>query len=432
MNNTDVFADAVQQLERMASQADVGPEVVAALRQPKATQIASLPVRRDDGSTSYFTAYRCHYNDVLGPTKGGIRFHPGVTREEVQALALWMTLKCAVVGIPYGGAKGGVTVDPKGLSRMELERLSRAYIRAMADFVGPDVDIPAPDVYTDARIMGWMADEYQAIKRVKAPGVITGKPISLGGSYGRDEATGRGAYLITRELAKRRGLDPTRSTVAIQGFGNAGYHIARLLDQDGYRIVAVSDSKGAIYGDEGYDTEQLARVKSEEGSVTAMKGQVQLTNEEILELDVDILIPAALESVISPTNADRVKAPYIVEVANGPITSDADATLVANGQTVVPDVLANAGGVTVSYFEWVQNRAGWRWTLNEVRERLEEIMVGAFFDVWSHAEAKALPLRNAAYALAIGRIGEAITSHGTREYFRPLVKLRGKVPTGPE
>jgi glutamate dehydrogenase (NADP+) len=429
---SDVFADSVQQLERMAAQADVGGEVVAALRQPKATQIASLPVRRDDGSTSYFTAYRCHYNDVLGPTKGGIRFHPGVTLSEVQALALWMTLKTAVVGIPYGGAKGGVTVDPKALSRMELERLSREYIRAMADFVGPDIDIPAPDVYTDARIMGWMADEYQAIKRVKAPGVITGKPISLGGSYGREEATGRGAYLVTRELAKRRGLDPRHSTVAIQGFGNAGYHIARLLEKDGYRIVAVSDSKGAIYADEGYDIEELARLKQEEGSVTAMRGQVNLTNEEILELDVDILVPAALESVVVPANVDRVKAPYIVEVANGPISSDADARLAACGQTVVPDVLANAGGVTVSYFEWVQNRAGWRWTLNEVRERLEEIMVGAFYNVWSHAETAGMPLRNAAYALAIKRIGDAVTAHGTREFFRPPVKLRGKVPTGPE
>ncbi len=431
MSQRDVFEDSLRQLERMAREADVGPEVVSALRQPKATQIASLPVRRDDGSTSYFTAYRCRYNDALGPTKGGIRFHPDVSREEVQALALWMTLKCAVVGIPYGGGKGGVTVDPKGLSRMELERLSRAYIRAMADFVGPDIDIPAPDVYTDARIMGWMADEYQAIKRCKAPGVITGKPISLGGSYGRDEATGRGAYLITRELAKRRGLEPRQSTVALQGFGNAGYHVARLLERDGYRIVAVSDSKGAIYGDEGYAIEELAELKREEGSVTAKRGQVRLSNEELLELDVDLLIPAALEGVITEENAGRVKAPYIIEVANGPITSDADATLAANGHTVAPDVLANAGGVTVSYFEWVQNRAGWRWTLNEVRERLEEIMVGAFYNVWSHSETTGLPLRNAAYALAIGRIGEAIQAHGTREYFRPPVKLRGKVPTGP-
>ena len=431
MSPNDVFADSLQQLERIAAEAEVAAEVVAALKQPQATMVASLPVRLDDGATKYFTAYRCRYNDALGPTKGGIRFHPDVTREEVQALALWMTLKTAVVDIPYGGGKGGVTVDPKALSRMELERLSRAYIRAMADFVGPEIDIPAPDVYTDARIMGWMADEYQAIKRVKAPDVITGKPIRLGGCLGREEATGRGAYIVTRELAARRGLAPETTTVAVQGFGNAGYHLARLLERDGYRVVAVSDSRGAIYTDEGYDIEALARLKREQGSVTAMPGQVQLTNEELLELDVDILAPAALESVISPANVDRIKAPYIVEVANGPITSEADAVLAARDHVVVPDVLANAGGVTVSYFEWVQNRAGWRWTLDSVRERLEEVMVKAFDNVWEHAQQHGRPLRNAAYVLAIQRIGEAIQSHGTQEYFRPPVKRRGKVPTGP-
>lgn len=431
MSATDVFADSIRLLERIAAEAHVGGEVVAALRQPKATLVASLPVRRDDGSTSYFTAYRCRYNDALGPTKGGIRFHPGVTQEEVQALALWMTLKTAVVDLPYGGAKGGVTVDPKSLSRLELERLSRAYIRAMADFVGPDIDIPAPDVYTDARIMGWMADEYQAIRRIKAPDAITGKPISLGGSYGREEATGRGAYLVTRELARRRGLEPKKTTVALQGFGNAGYNLARLLRKDGYKIVAVSDSRGAIYADEGYDIEKLRRLKRERGSVTAMSGQVQLTNEELLELDVDLLVPAALENVITPDNAGRVKAPYIVEVANGPITSEADAVLASKGHLVVPDVLANAGGVTVSYFEWVQNRTGLRWRLGEVHERLEETMVGAFCAVWANAEQHDVPLRNAAYVQAIRRIGEAIQSHGTREYFRPAVRTRGRVPTGP-
>lgn len=429
MNELDVFADSVHRMQRIAGEAGVGPEVVAALSQPKATMMAALPVRRDDGSTSYFTAYRCRYNDALGPTKGGIRYHPGVTREEVQALALWMTLKCAVVGIPYGGGKGGVTVDPKSLSRMELERLSRAYIRAMADFVGPNTDIPAPDVYTDARIMGWMADEYQAIKRVKAPGVITGKPISLGGSFGRDEATGRGAYLTTRELMKRQGKEPADTTVALQGFGNAGIHIARLLERDGYKIVAVSDSKGAIYSDEGYDIAALEALKEAEGTVTAMEGQVRLTNEELLELDVDILCPAALESVISEENAERIQAPVIVEVANGPITSDADAILTAKGTVIIPDILANAGGVTVSYFEWVQNRAGYQWSLEEVREKLETIMVDSFNRVWDHTEESGVPLRNSAYILAIRRIGEAIQSHGTREYFRPPVKLKG-VPIG--
>ncbi len=425
MSEKDIFADSVHRLQRIASEAGVGPEVVAALSQPKATLIASLPVRRDDGSTTYFTAYRCQYNDALGPTKGGIRFHPGVTCEEIQALALWMTLKTAVVRIPFGGGKGGVTVDPKALSRMELERLSRAYIRAMADFVGPRTDIPAPDVYTDARIMGWMADEYQAIKRVKAPDIITGKPISLGGSFGREEATGRGAYLTTRELLKRLGRESAGTTVALQGFGNAGIHIARLLHQEGYRIVAVSDSKGAIYSDRGYDIERLEALKSAEGTVTAMEGQVRLTNDELLELDVDILVPAALESVIGEWNADRIKAPIIVEVANGPLTSDADSTLADNGCVIIPDILANAGGVTVSYFEWVQNRAGYHWSLSEVREKMEKIMVDAFDRVWTHSEETGVPLRNSAYVLAIRRIGEAIQSHGTREYFRPPVKLKG-------
>ncbi len=418
------------QLRHVAKRMKLDPNIHEILQHSQRALEVSIPVVMDNGTIRVFKGYRVQHSQARGPGKGGVRFHQNVTLDEVKALAMWMTWKCAVVGIPYGGAKGGVTVDPKALSRMELERLSRAYIRAMADFVGPDTDIPAPDVYTDARIMGWMADEYQAIKRLKAPAVITGKPISLGGSFGREEATGRGAYLVTCELAKRRDLDPEATTVALQGFGNAGYNIARLLDRDGYRIVAVSDSRGAIYSDEGYDIEELARLKKESGSVTAMPGQVNLTNEELLELDVDILVPAALEGVIGPWNADRIKARFIVEVANGPVTSSADAILNDNGRIVLPDVLANAGGVTVSYFEWVQNRAGWRWELDEVRQRLEKRMVDAFYEVWNHAEEAGIPLRNAAYRLAVRRISEAIQSHGTRDYFRPPVKLRGTVPAG--
>jgi glutamate dehydrogenase (NADP+) len=263
----DVFADAVARVERIGRQAGVAPEVLAALRQPAALLTAALPVRMDDGSTRRFLGFRCRYNDALGPTKGGIRYHPNVTIEEVKALALWMTIKCAVVGLPYGGAKGGVIVDPKRLSRLEIERLSRAYIRAMADFVGPDKDIPAPDVYTNARIMGWMADEYETIRRVKAPAVITGKPIALGGSQGREEATGRGAYIVIREYAKRTGLVPQETTVAMQGLGNAGYHVARLLQQDGYRIVAVSDSKGGIHSAKGFDVESLYAHKQQSGTL---------------------------------------------------------------------------------------------------------------------------------------------------------------------
>ena len=424
---TDVFQDALARLQRLGEEAEVSSELIDALRGPMATLQATLPVRMDDGSRRYFTAFRSRYNDALGPTKGGIRFHPRVSREEVQALALWMTIKTAVVGVPYGGAKGGVIVEPKSLSPMELERLSRAYVRAMADFIGPEKDIPAPDVYTNARIMGWMMDEYEKIHRVKAPGVITGKPVRLGGSLGRDEATGRGAYLCIRELARVRGFDPKRTRVAIQGFGNAGYHVAHLLHGEGYPIVAVSDSQGAIYSEDGFDVDSLYQHKQDtrqlrgvycEGSVCELVDHKQISNDELLELDVDLLIPAALEGVIGPHNAAKIRAPIIVEVANGPIAGEVDTELFRRGIQVVPDVLANAGGVTVSYFEWVQNRSGYYWTLEEVRSRLAEIMTSAFDQVWRLADNEKRSLRSAAYARALRRIEEAELAHGTREYFQ--------------
>ena len=426
MASENVFRDAIARLERIGQEGGVSPEVVAALTHPRATLCASLPVRMDDGATRHFPAYRCRYNDTLGPTKGGIRFHPGVTIEEVQALALWMTIKCAVVGIPYGGGKGGVQVDPKRLSRLELERLSRAYVRAMASFIGPETDIPAPDVYTNARIMGWMMDEYETIHQRKAPGVITGKPIGLGGSLGREEATGRGAFLCIEELAKLQGLDPSRTRVAIQGFGNAGYHVATLLQQAGYRIVALSDSKGAIYSADGFDVDSIHRNKAEtrklqgvycDGSVCELVDHTQISNDELLELDVDLLIPAALEGVIGPHNADRIRAPIIVEVANGPITGDVDAVLARAGKQVVPDVLANAGGVTVSYFEWVQNRSGYAWTLDEVRSRLADIMRRTFGEIYELAAAEKRTLRSAAYSVALRRLQDALESKGSHAFF---------------
>ena len=421
-----IFEDALVRARQYGELAGVSNEVVESLMHPNSTLRVTLPIRMDDGSTRHFTGYRCRYNSTLGPTKGGIRFHPGVSPEEVQALALWMTIKCSVAGLPYGGGKGGVIVDPKDLSPMELERLSRAYVRAVADFIGPHVDIPAPDVYTNARIMGWMLDEYEAIKRVKAPGVITGKPIRLGGSLGRDDATGRGAYLCIRELAKKRDLDPAKTTVAVQGFGNSGFHVARLLQDAGYKIVAISDSKGGIYSPKGFDVASIHEEKQRtrvvravycEQSVCEIVEHDAITNEDLLELDVDILIPAALEGVITEKNAHAVKAKYIVEVANGPILSDADPIIENNGIEVIPDVLANAGGVTVSYFEWVQNQQGYSWTLEEVHSRLEEIMTDAFNRVWDLAEVRAFSLRSAAYAVAIRRIGEAVEAHGTRDYF---------------
>jgi glutamate dehydrogenase (NADP+) len=426
MSARNVFEDAVARVERIGEEASVAKEVIDALRQPRALLTADLPVRMDDGSTAHFVAHRCRYNDALGPTKGGIRYHPGVTREEVMALALWMTIKCAVTGLPYGGGKGGVKVDPKQLSRLELERLSRAYMRAMADFVGPEIDIPAPDVYTNARIMGWMADEYETIHRRKAPGVITGKPILLGGSLGRDEATGRGAFIVIQHYAKKVGLDPERTRVAVQGLGNAGYHVARLLQEAGYRIVAVSDSKGGIHSEDGFDVDSLYEHKQSvgkvegvycEGSVCELVQHEKISNEELLELDVELLIPAALEGVITADNAERVRARLIAEVANGPISSDADAMLAERGVRVLPDVLTNAGGVTVSYFEWSQNRQGWSWTLPQVRERLEQQLSQAFDQMWAIHGEDEVTLREAAYALALRRIGEAIEAEGTRDYF---------------
>jgi glutamate dehydrogenase (NADP+) len=426
MAKMNVFEDAVARVERIGTAAGIDAEVIDALRQPEAVLTADLPVRMDDGSTRHFVAYRCRYNDALGPAKGGIRYHPDVSQEEVQALALWMSIKCAVVGLPYGGGKGGVIVDPKALSRLELERLSRAYMRAMADFIGPDVDIPAPDVYTNARIMGWMRDEYETIKRVKAPGVITGKPIAMGGSLGRSEATGRGAYIVIRALAERRSLVPHRTRVAIQGFGNAGYHVARLLESDGYRIVAVSDSKGAIYSEDGFDVESLYQNKQEtrklsgvycDGSVCELVDHDRISNAELLELDVDVLIPAALEGVITADNVDRIRAPIIAEVANGPIVGEVDDVLHERGTLVLPDVLTNAGGVNVSYFEWVQNRQGYPWTLEEVRDKLEQSLSNAFNEIWSIHQSEKQSVRSAAYTLALRRIGEAIQATGTHAFF---------------
>ncbi|OMH31797.1 Glu/Leu/Phe/Val dehydrogenase [Motiliproteus sp. MSK22-1] len=427
MSNSDVFQDALNRVREIGADADINPEVVESLLYPKAVIKASLPVRMDDGSTKYFTGYRCRYNDVLGPTKGGIRYHPQVTGEEVQALGLWMTIKCALLRLPYGGAKGGVIVQPKELSPMELERLSRAYVRAMADFIGPQVDIPAPDVYTNARIMGWMMDEYEAIKRVRSPGVITGKPVSLGGSLGRDEATGRGAYICIRELALKQDWQPEKTRIAVQGFGNASYHVARLLQKDGFKIVAISDSQGGIYSDSGFDIESLWKEKQSsrqvravycEQSVCQLVEHKEITNEELLALDVDVLVPAALEGVITNDNVKSIRAKNIVEVANGPIQTEAEAELEKQGVSILPDVLVNAGGVTVSYFEWVQNRGGYPWDLEEVRSKLEVQMTRAFEQVWKLATTENRTFRNAAYTVALRRIGEAVTSHGTREYFR--------------
>ncbi len=424
---TDVYQDAVTRVLKLGAQAEVSEVVLNALSRHKALLNVSLPVRMDDGAMQYFAAYRCQYNDLLGPCKGGIRFHPGVDQAEVQALSLWMTIKCAVVDLPLGGGKGGVEVDPKSLSPMELERLSRAYMRTMADFVGPEKDIPAPDVYTNARIMSWMQDEYEVIKRQKQPAVITGKPVAMGGSLGREEATGRGAFLCTELLRKKLGDSAEGLTVAIQGFGNAGYHMAILLQQAGYKIVAISDSKGAIYAQQGLDIDSVWQEKQAsralkavycEGSVCQLVDHQVISHDQLLALEVDLLVPAALENAIDGKNMASINARWIVEVANGPISLEADEYLHEKGVVILPDVLANAGGVIVSYFEWVQNRSGYPWALAEVRDKLEQKLQQAFESMWSYQhQQQGISLRSAAYAKALKLLEEVLKAKGTKAYF---------------
>ncbi|GMU93302.1 MAG: glutamate dehydrogenase [Candidatus Hydrogenedentota bacterium] len=422
----DIFQDAISHLDGAFAHAQIDPETLEKLKHPKATLEVAIPVRMDDGSLRVFTGYRVRHDDTRGPTKGGIRYHPNVNIDEVKALAFWMTCKCAVAGLPYGGAKGGIVVNPKELSRLELERLSRGFIEQIADFIGPETDVPAPDVYTNAMIMGWMMDEYSKIKRQRTPAVITGKPIPLGGSLGRDEATGRGAYYCIKELELQRQWKPQDVRVAIQGFGNAAQHVALLLHADGYRIVAVSDSRGGVYRPEGFDVPSLVRIKEETRRVKAVYCNGALceevkadavTNEELLELDADILIPAALENQITESNARNIRAPIVIEVANGPTTSEADRILNEKGACVVPDILANAGGVTVSYFEWVQNRSGYYWSLDEVRNRLREIMSREFNNVDRIRRDRSVDMRTAAYVHALNRISAAIEAQGTSRYF---------------
>jgi len=423
----DLFQDALRRLDAAGAHSAIDAEALERLRHPRLIVEVAIPVRMDDGSLRTFRGYRVRHSDVRGPGKGGIRYHPNVSLSEVKALALWMTCKTACVGIPFGGAKGGVVVDPKELSKLELERLSRGFVREIADFIGPETDVPAPDVYTNAMIMGWMMDEYSKVVRCRTPAVITGKPIANGGSLGRDDATGRGAFTCIAQLEKHRGWKPADVCVAVQGFGNAGQHVARLLFEAGYRVVAVSDSRGGIHCADGFDVPSLIRTKNAErslrpvycmGSVSEIVDADKITNEELLELDVDLLIPAALENQITAENAARVRAPVIVEVANGPVTSEADAVLNGRGALVVPDILANAGGVTVSYFEWVQNKAGYYWTEEEVHQRLHAIMSREFEAVYARAEKGGLDMRTAAYAHALDRLGAAIESQGTYAYFQ--------------
>jgi glutamate dehydrogenase (NADP+) len=423
MTPTSLFNGTGARLEDAARVADVSDDTLERLRLPHSVLKVSIPVRMDDGSLRTFPGYRVRYDDTLGPTKGGIRFHPNVNVDEVQSLAFWMTFKCAALDLPFGGGKGGVTVDAKELSLHELERLSRGYVDKIADFIGPDVDIPAPDMYTNEMVMGWMVDQYSTIVRSLVPGAFTGKPIALGGSRGRSTATSDGAFFVLRTLlpkltdSGRAKLDGEPPSAAIQGFGNAGAELARLLADDGYRVVAVSDSSRALFDERGLDVAELRRRKRDDGELPADGGE-EIDPDDLLELDVDVLAPAAMENVITEDNADDVKAQVVLEVANGPTAIAADAALEERGVTVIPDILANAGGVTVSYFEWVQNRAGIRWAADEVRERLESRMVSAAEQIWGIAEEREVSLRTAAYTLGLERISAAVDATGAAEEYR--------------
>ena len=408
-----LFEMAQAQLDEAAGIINLEPSVHAFLREPMREFHVSIPVKMDDGQTKVFPGFRVQYNNARGPFKGGIRFHPEETIDVVKALAAWMTWKCAVVDIHLGGGKGGIICNPKEMSEGELERLSRAYIDAIWEFIGPDRDIPAPDVYTNPQIMAWMMDEYSKLKGYYSPGVITGKPVAIGGSLGRGDATSRGGVYTIMEAAKHLNIDLSTATVAVQGYGNAGSNAAILmLDMLGSKIVAVSDSKGGIYNKRGLEPHNVLQHKKKTGSVINFPEAENIANAELLELEVDILCPAALENVIVEGNASKIRAKIVAALANGPITPEADEVLYNNGVFVIPDFLCNAGGVTVSYFEWVQSLDKYYWDEDEVHQRLHKHMTQAFRTILAESLKRKINMRLAAYIVAVGRVAEAMRLRG--------------------
>ncbi|MGQ0796616.1 MAG: Glu/Leu/Phe/Val family dehydrogenase [Methanobacteriota archaeon] len=407
------FEVAQKQIDRAGTKLNLDPGMLEVLKYARRELTVHFPVKMDDGRVRVFTGYRVQYNDAIGPFKGGIRYHWNVSLDEVRALASWMTWKCAVMGIPYGGAKGGVICNPKEMSRSELERMTRRYASEISIIIGPEKDIPAPDVYTDSQTMAWIMDTISMNKGFAVPGVVTGKPLVIGGSLGRDEATSRGLMYAVREAAKKVGVTLKGATVAVQGFGNVGYHFARLVhDEMGAKIVGVSDSKGGIVSEKGVDPKDVFVFKEKTGTVVGFPGTRKVTNEEILELPVDVLAPCALEGVITEANAPRIKAKIVGEGANGPTTPEADDVLFKRDVLVIPDILANGGGVTVSYFEWVQNLSEFFWTKQEVDQKLEHQMVNAFRAVWEMHDAKKVDMRQAAYMVAINKVVDAYRWRG--------------------
>ena len=403
---------ALSQLDEAATFMSLDENLHKVFREPKRSLIVSVPVKMDDGNVEVFTGFRVHHSLARGPAKGGIRYHPEVSLDEVKALAMWMTWKCALVGIPYGGAKGGVRVQPWNLSIGELERLTRRYASEILPFIGPEMDVPAPDMNTDEQIMAWIMDTYSVNRGYSVPGVVTGKPVSIGGSQGRGGATSRGVVYSTLSALKRKGKQIQGTSVAIQGFGKVGGFAAEVFHDAGFKVIAVSDYKGGVYNPRGLNPSALARYKDEADTIAGFTGADSITNDELLEIDCDVLVPAAMEDQITQANADRIMASIIVEGANGPTQPEADHMLTERGVYVVPDILANAGGVTVSYFEWVQDIQAYFWTEDQVNARLREVMDRSFEEVASLAEEKGVRLRLAALALGIGRVAEAHVVRG--------------------
>jgi len=412
VREVSVFGDAIAYFNEAAKLLDLEPGMRRILTKPSRQIIFSIPFQRDNGELEVFTGYRVQYNFARGPAKGGIRYHPGVTLDEVTALAFWMTWKCAVVDLPFGGGKGGVTCDPSTLSLGELERITRRYAAELVEVMGPDKDIPAPDVNTTPQIMAWIMDTFSMQKGYSIPGVCTGKPISCGGSLGRDKATARGFLYVVDEAMREIGVHTIGARVAIQGFGNAGLHAAELMSAAGYSIVAVSDSKGGVANPRGLDVNGLIAYKQETGSVVGFRGGERIANREVLEYPCDVLVPAALEKVITAQNAPRIQAKIVAEAANGPTLPEADEILFDRNIMILPDILANAGGVTVSYFEWVQDLQENFWEEEEINERLRKKMVRAFKETLEQARRRKVNMRRGAYCVAIERVAEATQMRG--------------------
>ncbi|MEP7334610.1 MAG: Glu/Leu/Phe/Val dehydrogenase [Actinomycetota bacterium] len=403
---------AKAQLRRVGDEFGIDDNLINVLSQCKKSVEVSIPTQMNDGNTKVFTGYRVTHNVARGPSKGGIRYHPDVTLDEVKALAMWMTWKCALANIPFGGAKGGVVVNPKALAPRELERMTRRFTSEIINEIGPEKDIPAPDVGTDSRVMAWIFDTYSMNKGHSVLGVVTGKPLAIGGSLGREEATARGALYVLRGAARKQNLDLNGATAAVQGFGNVGSYLARFLAQDGANVVAISDSSGGVHNPNGIDVEAVFARKRETGSVGGLPGTDPISNDDLLLLDVDVLAPCALEQVITASNADRIKARIVVEGANGPVTPAADDVLEQNGVLVLPDILANAGGVVVSYFEWVQGLQEYFWREDEVNAKLNDIVTRAFNETWALHESKGVSMRLGSYGLAVQRVAEATVTRG--------------------